>query len=207
MLALQPFIDQHQIELKAHSFLQFTPVKFDLPERFDVVFFGSPRALIFFKSQYEIPSKAVIACVGARTESLLKSMGYSIGFSGTDKGSISEVAAEFGTWLGERTAFFPSSSRTLGTITQEIPPRQKIVSTCYETTQVPKQLPPSEVCVFTSPSNVGAFLVDNALNPEQTIIAWGKSSAAALLSHGVEVDHVLKSPDVDSLLEVLEALD
>jgi len=207
LLTLHPFIDTHQIELTAHSFLNFTPVPFDLPERFDVVFFGSPRALMFFKSQYEIPSKAAIACVGSRTESLLQSMGYTIAFSGMNKGSISEVATEFATWLDTRTAFFPTSSRTLGTITDPIPPRQKIISTCYETTQIPKQLPSSEVCVFTSPSNVEAFLLENELNPNQTIIAWGKSSAAALHSHGVQVDHVLKSPDIACLLDVLERLD
>ncbi len=203
---LSPFLEDRSIELIATSFLQFQPVSFALDTSYDVIFFGSPRAVTFFKSQYEIPSTTEIACVGGKTAALLASMGHPIAFNGADKGSINEVAASFAAWVGKRTVLFPVSSRSLGTISSSIPERQRIIVPCYKTTVNSREIPKADVYVFTSPSNVEGFLGKNKLENTVIVIAWGESTAAALKSNNQPLNYTLETPDLKSLLSVLTQL-
>lgn len=207
IVALQQFADGHSIHLKAASFLQFKPVSFDLPRTFDVVFFGSPRAVTFFQSRYSIPKGVLVASVGGKTSALLKSMGYSVSFNGEGKGSISDVAKSFQDWLGERKALFPVSTRSLGTISKGLPSHQAIHVACYETQIVERELSDSfDVYVFTSPSNVEGFFAQNQLPKKAKVIAWGESTAKALNETTEASVTVLDHPSQEELISVLQTI-
>lgn len=174
-----------------------------MPGNVEIIFFGSPRAVMFFKAQHEIPTYMLIACVGAKTETLLNSMGHKISFSGDEKGSIHDVADAFAEWTGEKRVLFPVSSRTLGTIAQRIPEQQREIVTCYDTVVVPAPIAPCTAYVFTSPSNVEGFFASNELPEQSTVIAWGKSTERALREQTALEIHTLSEPTFDCLTETL----
>ena len=203
-LELQQFADANGIELTTKSFLEFKPVAFELNQKFDVIFFGSPRAVMFFQSRYSIPNNIPIASVGGKTTALLQSMGFEVRFSGENKGSISEVAQQFQDWLGNRVALFPVSTKSLGTISKVLPSNQAIHVECYETVIVEHQLKDQfDAYVFTSPSNVEGFFAQNSIPEGATVIAWGESTAKALRQHQVQEFQVLKEPSQATLASLL----
>lgn len=203
---LTAFAANHNTTVVAHSFLRFYPVSFLLPQSFDVLFFGSPRAVMFFKAQFDIPGSKAIACVGAKTEALLSSMGYTVSFSGDRKGTIHEVAEAFAQWAGDRRVLFPVSSRSIGTIAQRIAENRRETVVCYETKVVSSPVEPCDIYVFTSPSNVEGFFQSNSLPGNARVIAWGKSTEHALLEMHTPGILTLEEPSLDVLQETLQAL-
>ena len=200
-LELQQFADANEIRLTSKSFLQFNPVAFELPLAFDVLFFGSPRAVMFFQSRYAIPNNVLLASVGGKTTALLESMGHEVAFSGENKGSISEVAKHFQEWLGDRRVLFPVSTKSLGTISKGLPAHQALHVECYETVVMEHQLTEAfDAYVFTSPSNVEGFFAKNVIPEGAKVIAWGESTAKALVTIGLDEILKLQHPTIDELI-------
>ena len=67
LTTLKTFLKDRNEMLIAKTFLQFSPLAFQLERPFDIIFFGSPRAVMFFKAQMDIPASAKIACVSGKT--------------------------------------------------------------------------------------------------------------------------------------------
>ena len=206
VLDLRKFTDAHAIHLEAQSFLKFSPVEFQLPVSFDVIFFGSPRSVMFYQSRYSVPKTVQIAAVGGKTSALLQSMGYEVAFNGEGKGSISEVAKSFQDWLGDRKALFPVSSKSLGTISKGLPSHQVAHVECYETLITPTKLTDTfDAYVFTSPSNVEGFFMNNELPESSVVIAWGESTQHKLKK--LQLNPVtLSDPSFENLQEQLVKL-
>lgn len=205
---LQQFADAHQIEVFAQSFLQFSPLEFTLPESpFDVIFFGSPRAVMFYQSRNAISQNVAIAAVGGKTTALLESLGYTIAFNGEGIGGIAEVAQQFQEWLGDRTVLFPVSSKSLGTISKGLSNKQTFHVECYKTVVKELQLETTfDAYVFTSPSNVEGFFTGNSIPKDAKIIAWGESTAKALDNAGQDEMITLEQPTFQELIEKLKAI-
>jgi len=201
---LRTYSDLHELQLISTSFLEFLPISFTLTESYDVIFFGSPRAVMFFKANGDIPKSKLIASVGEKTMRLLESMGHEVAFSGKANHSISEVADDFKDWLKDRKALFPISSRSLGTISKSIPARQKVLIECYETKVSGKEIPPCDYYVFTSPSNVEGFFQKNKLPEKSIVVAWGESTAASIQKAGAAYDGVLQEPSIECLIDYLQ---
>ena len=198
--------------VESHSFLTFSLVEFEIVHPYDVIFFGSPRAVIFFKSGESIPKGVEIGCIGDKTAELLESMGYTVSFRGKKSGEPGVVAEEFKVWLGGRRAsaslsprvLFPVSDRSLKTVAGVVAESQKEEVVVYSTTVKGKLVEVSDVYVFTSPSNVEGFFLDNVIPEGSKVVAWGKSCEGALGSKGVEVDYCLENSGFEELLGHLE---
>ncbi len=205
--------------VEAHSFLSFSPVEFELERPYDVIFFGSPRAVLFFMVGQSISEDVAIACVGNKTAELLESLSYDVAFRGKKSGEPKVVAEEFKVWLeGRRTSvlsrqaqddalsprvLFPISNRSLKTISGEIAEDQKEEVVVYSTEIVGRQVGVNDVYVFTSPSNVEGFFIDNVISEGAKVIAWGKSTERALVLRGVTVGCTLKSASFEEVLGYL----
>lgn len=155
--------------------------------------------MLFFKAQQEIPKSIEIACVGAKTAQLLESMGFQIAFNGSEEKDIHAVAASFKSWLGDRSVLFPTSDRSLHTISKGLPARQIREVIVYKTVVSGKAIPQQEIYVFTSPSNVEGFLSENTVPMDAHIVAWGKSTAHALESYGIS-SFILEEPSLTALI-------
>lgn len=203
---LNTWLTVEGISVHAHSFLHFSPISSPVPSPFEVIFFSSPRSVIFFLSQHALPSSAAIACAGEKTAEIVRSTGRSVDFVGQQSGDMAAVAEEFKQWCAGRSVLFPVSTRSLGTVIKTFPEAQRQELVVYETTTQGKPVEACDLYVFTSPSNVEGFLMDNMVANGAKVIAWGKSTASYLEKRGIVPTQVLKTPTIEILKEYLGSL-
>ncbi len=203
---LVEFCKENDFELFAHSFLSFKAIPFDFPVESDVVFFGSKRGVEYFIDQKSIPENIEIACVGNGTANYIKSKGYNPSFIGEKSGKIDSVAEDFKTWLGDRKVVFAQAKDSNRSIAKEIDPTISTEISVYETIINSEKIVESDIYVFTSPSNVDGFLLENRIAENSMIIAWGDTTEKHLIKNGFTVHQKLKNSTISELLEILHCL-
>lgn len=197
------FFHERQIEVFAHSFLQFEAIPFEQSKPYEVIFFGSPRAVFFFLEQEIIPEGVLIGCIGKITAESLVEKGYVPHFVGSVSGDPSEVAQNFKVFAGNRKVLFPQSTSSNRSVSSVFESNQRMEISIYTTKVYPKQIENCDHYVFTSPSNVEGFLLQNSIPNTAVIIAWGKTTEASLLENNIQVTHTLKSASLPELMTVL----
>ncbi len=199
---LVQFCATNQIELIAESLISFEEVSFQLESSYDVIFFSSIRAAIYFLRNAKIPTRKAVACIGNQTAVKLKKLNIHADFVGETSGVPSEVAAHFLNWLGKRTVLIPLSERSNHSIASKIPSVQCVEKIVYRTKLSPKKIKKVDMYVFTSPSNVESFLKANN-KPEGKAIAWGETTKKFLLSKDILPIASLKKSSTNELIELL----
>ena len=198
---LKQFCAFQNIDLHATSQLSFEAVPFTVIEPFEVVFFSSVRAGRFFLRSYDGPlSSLQFACIGEETA---QKFNIEFAFVGKEAGNPEKVAEKFKNWLGDKRLLIPHSSLSHKTIAAIIPSTQCESVCVYNTLLSPQSIPESEVYVFTSPSNLAAFLQKNQVPESAKVIAWGNTTEKALRNRKVQVSKTLNKAQLEELLEVL----
>jgi uroporphyrinogen-III synthase len=203
---LVEFCKENDFELVAHSFLSFKAIPFDFPVETDVVFFGSKRGVEYFIDQQSIPENIEVACVGNGTANYIKSKGYNPSFIGEKSGKIDSVAEDFKTWLGDRKVVFAQAKDSNRSFSSVINSSNSTEISVYETIINSATIVESDIYVFTSPSNVDGFLLENSISEYSIIIAWGDTTEKHLIKNGFTVRKKLKNSSISELLEVLHCL-
>ena len=174
--ALVAFCEQESIDLTAHSFLNFSPLQFQVPENIECVFFSSPRAVRFFLAETKLKSSTLIAVAGKSTAKSIEELGYHVSFIPSESGKIQASTVEFKNWLGNRKVIFPTSTISNKSYSRNLNPEQFKLLEVYITKLVPKQIAPADILVFTSPSNVDGYFIKNKITHDCKVIAWGEST-------------------------------
>ncbi|MDB9990552.1 hydroxymethylbilane synthase [Flavobacteriales bacterium] len=171
------------ISLTAESLIEMKILKIDSLPSCDWIFINSAFAvnsIMYLKNS--LKSKK-IAAFGQSTAKYLQKSGLKVEFVG--EGVPSDVAQSFSSILkSEEKVFFPSSNRSLGTVQSVLENRNKIVLETYQTLIIDKKVENHDFLVFTSPSNVEAFLLSNKVK-NQKIISIGPSTTKALNNAGI----------------------
>lgn len=202
----QSTFDELNIEVLAHSFLQFEAIPFQVKESYEAIFFGSPRAVDFFLSQEIIPANTIIGCIGEITAQSLIKFGLQSAFTGTNSGDASMIAREFKAFVGDKKILFPQSNISNRSVSSVFDSTQIIEISIYKTAVYSKAIPYSNIYVFTSPSNVDGFLEENEINETSIVIAWGKTTEKYLLSKNLAVNYVLKNSTIEELLDLIKTI-
>ena len=201
------FAQENEIELIAHSFLQFEAIPFKIKSSYEAIFFGSPRAVDFFLKQEKLHSSVFIGCVGEITAQSLIEKGYTPNYIGKSSGDTSKIAIEFKELVKDKKVLFPQSSISHRSIASLFPPDQIEEISIYKTATYSKSIPTCDYYIFTSPSNVDGFLIENKFPLTAKIIAWGKTTEKYLIKKGVKVKYTLKNSSVEELIEYFNKLD
>lgn len=202
VLQLRNFCIEHGIKLTALSQISFAKNKFIVRKPYEVVLFTSPRSAAFFFNFQSIPAHVKIACVGPGTASYLEKKGFVVDFTGPVPGDPVQNARYFADWLGIRSVLFPQSNLGMSSMSKFLSPAQFEHVQVYSTEFHSEIIPPHEVYIFTSPSNVESFLVKNQ-RPEGKIIAWGKSTEQALMANDVNVSYTLSTSAENEVINYL----
>ena len=203
---LQNFCQEKEIELIAHSFLQFESIPFTVDFNYEAIFFGSPRAVDFFLEQEKLNASVFIGCVGEITAQSLIEKGYTPNFIGKSSGDTSKIAIEFKELVGNKIVLFPQSSISNRSIPSVFPAEQIKEISIYKTATYSKIISNCDYYVFTSPSNVDGFLIENKFPSSAKIIAWGKTTEKYLIEKGVKVEHTLNNSTVEELIEYCKSV-
>lgn len=203
--SLVRFALEKKVDLFPQSLIDFIDLKNTTTAVYSVVFFSSPRSFNYFISSNKLPDTVDIGVIGEGTKKYLNDYFSQIDFVGKNAGNPAQVASDFKAWLGDRKVLFPQAKKSHETISAVIPENQKIVLPVYETVARPVVIPPQDVYVFTSPSNVISFLQLNTLPIGSKVIAWGETTRKACEKQGITVWKTLQKSTYEELIALLEA--
>lgn len=197
-------------ELIHFPMIRFNEVDFAEPDpaSYDIIFFSSSRSVNFFLAKVLPSPQHKLACIGETTAQALKDWGYTADFIGIKSGHPETVSKQFEQFVGEKRVLFPQSNISHQSMQRRLVDDQTINLVVYETFLVPLKLTMKpDILVFTSPSNVRAFLQMNQLDlAQQQIIAWGTTTASYLEQSNIRVDFTLEKSDAQSLIDALDII-
>jgi hydroxymethylbilane synthase len=196
----QKSLRDNGFKVHAESLIEVSAVPFKEFPKTDWIFFNSKNAArFFFASKPEI-GNSKIAAVGIATATYIRSLGFDVSFVGEEH-STKITAKSFAKKLQKESVLFPQSKQSLQTIAANIPAEQRFVLDVYETVEKDDKLElDCEIIVFTSPSNVRAFLQKNTLE-EKKVISIGSATAFSLQGVTCAEHHVARKPSELCLLE------
>ena len=197
------FLLENDQSLIAQSFLSFEKAPFQLKKAFDIVFFNSPRSVKFFLENYKLTDDILIGCTGFKTAEIVASFGYPVHFIGNEASKTSQIAAEFKEWCNGRKVLFPISNISLKTISTVFSEEEKEELVVYKTNVEGLDIPDCDTYIFTSPSNVRGFLINNSIPNNAKVISWGESTTRELGVSGIVVNHVLLNATIEELFDIL----
>ncbi len=202
---------KHKIEVDARSLIRTVPVIMKLDPYIlkdtDWIFFSSKNAVeYFFNLKPELPADVKFGVMGAGSEEVLRTKGHFTTYTGVGIDSA-EVAHEFAKLANGTKVLFPGSEGSLKSIQKALSLDTKVVDLpVYETVlEEDIEMTSADVLVFTSPSNVTAYFAENLLDPDQKVIAIGKSTGRKLDEMGTRYTLPF-SPDEVGLAEAVFGL-
>lgn len=152
------------------------------------VFFSSPNAVKSVLTQVVLPEEMKIAVLGEGTRLAVETFDRKADFVGQDA-DAAVVARAFSQDLGVHNVWIPKSDKSLNRVEIQLPPEQVRSQITYRNTPVSKRLGITpDVLVFTSPSNVEGFLLENTIHANQCIISIGNTTKEYMLERLPEID-------------------
>ncbi|MEQ1733161.1 MAG: hydroxymethylbilane synthase [Bacteroidia bacterium] len=171
----------------------------------DWIFFSSKNAVHhFFEQAKQISPTVKMATLGDATAQELYNYVTQIHFIGKGN-NIEEIGKAFFKQVQtNNTVLFPQAKAGNRSIQQQAHNTAQVIdAVVYETITTPALITPHNVYVFTSPSNVTSYLINNSIDVNGSYIAIGESTAKALLQAGVT--HI-KTPRDFSDIAMLEVI-
>ncbi|AMR31641.1 porphobilinogen deaminase [Mucilaginibacter sp. PAMC 26640] len=201
-------LEKNKIEIEARSLIRTvrTITRFDsyILKHIDWVFFTSKNAVeYFFQLKPQFTKNVKFGVMGTGSEDMLRKNGYFADFVG-ESNDTTEVAADFAAIANGLAILFPGADNPMRSIQQGLSADTKIIDLpVYETVlEENVQQTGADILVFTSPSNVEAYFIDNLLQPQQKVIAIGKSTGKKFEEMGVSYKLPF-SPDEIGLAEAV----
>jgi hydroxymethylbilane synthase len=169
-------------QIEGKSLIEFKQIRIKYLPQTDWVFFSSKHAVRYFMSQKpELPEGIKFACIGTSTSAELRAFGKRADFIGQNT-DIKLVGKQFSSKIGNARVLFPIARGSMQSIQWQMVKRDNVFNMeVYATLKHSIEVSPEhEVLVFTSPSNVEAYLEKNKILPHQKLIAMGESTGKAL---------------------------
>ena len=175
----------------------------------DWIFFSSKNAIEYFFSLNPLISKKTkFGVLGRASEDVLRKFGRVPEFNGEEEGiDTADIAKEFAELANGCNVLFPGAKDSLRTIQKALSPGTKIIDLPVYETIIEDNIEPifADVLIFTSPSNVEAYFVDNLIEPGQKVICIGRATGRKFDEMGMKYT-LPYSPDEIGLVEAVFGL-
>ncbi|MET1057469.1 MAG: hydroxymethylbilane synthase [Pedobacter sp.] len=205
-------LEKNNIEIEGRSLIRTFPIVNVLDpfylKHIDWIFFSSRNGVeYFFNLKPTLPKHVKFGVVGRGSEDALRKFGHLADFVG-ETGDITEVAEVFSPLVKGATVLFPRAQDSLLTIQKSLSADTKVVDLPIYETVIEEDIDQThaDILIFTSPSNVEAYFVDNLLEPGQKVIAIGNSTGKKFDEMGVQYA-LPYSPDEIGLAEAVFGID
>jgi len=181
--ALYKFAKHYQHTLIAKSCVEISHQAFSVEEPYQWVFFTSKHSVKSYLKQ-QGKERVNYAALGEATAGVAQQQGLSLSFIG--EGDVEHVAQQFKTKLNATDkVLFPISDVSLKHVQSTLAQQQVINAISYTTKAKAVSVPEADVYIFTSPSNVEAFLKHNSIPSNAKTIAIGNATAQQLKQCGI----------------------
>jgi hydroxymethylbilane synthase len=205
-------LEKNNVEIEGRSLIRTFPIINKLDpfylKHIDWIFFSSRNGVeYFFNLKPALPKNVKFGVVGRGSEDALRKFGHLADFVG-ETGDIPEVAEEFSPLVKGLTVLFPRAQDSLQTIQKSLTADTKVIDLPIYETVIEEDIDQThaDILIFTSPSNVEAYFVDNLLEPGQKVIAIGNSTGKKFDEMGVQYT-LPYSPDEIGLAEAVFGID
>lgn len=194
------------IDLIEAPFIRIDPVlDVEIPQT-DWIFFSSPNGLDIYFTNYPLLAKK-IGVYGAGTESRLKLNGIQADFVGDTSKTPTEIGDEFFESLNPTdSVLFPLSQLSKKSIALMNKENRVIEKVVYTTSIDGSEIPPVNVAILTSPSNIDGYLMNNQVkNTRFIVLGTTSKNHFESLNLGAEV-YVPESASEEAVILLLEQL-
>lgn len=169
---------------------------------FDWVFFNSKESAKYFFQHFDEPPQVKYAAVGQGTADVA-SKHVPISFIGKNA-DTEAVGREFAEVVGTSVVLFPISSISKRTVQRALPSKQCIDFTCYHTSPIARKVEHYHTAIFSSPSNIDGFLIENKNRQVENVICYGATTAHRALKAGFSGIYTLKEITPSSILRAIK---
>lgn len=197
--------NKNKLNLIQQPFIEIAPIKnLEVPAT-DWIFFSSPQGVAVYLKNYAIQAKYV-AALSSGTAKELEKNNVAINFVGDAQKSTEEIGQDFFKLVNDKKhVLFPISSISLKKLASQGNKNQVINWVCYETNLVGQKINVSpDFIVFTSPSNVDGYLIENKIPESTQAIAIGNTTKNQLEKLGFKNVQVPTSTEEKDLIACLE---
>ena len=159
-------------------------------QEFEWVFFNSKESVRYFFQHFAHPPQVKYAAVGHGTAELAAKH-VPISFIGKNA-DTENVGREFAEIVGNATVLFPISSISKRSVQRALPSKQCLDFICYHTSPVARKVEHYKTAIFSSPSNIDGFLMENKPRQIENIVCYGATTAHRALKAGFSGIYTLK---------------
>jgi hydroxymethylbilane synthase len=191
-------------EVNGISLITFNTIAIKNMPQTDWIFFSSKHAVEnFFKQQPNVANQK-LGAIGKSTADAIRKFGKRAEFIGQST-DTKTIGKQFAARVGSATVLFPIAKGSLRSVqSQFVKKEQTFDINVYETIEHSQiKIPQADILIFTSPSNVNAYLKDNKVETHHKVIAMGGATEAELRKHGVRKCTLPKSFDDLGILQAV----
>ncbi len=169
----------------ASSLIEFRQIDIKVVPVSDWIFFTSKHSVKYFLKQKPKLWDVKFGCISKQTAFALRQFGYSSAFIGQGI-DTKIIGKQFSSMAGRSKVLFPVAKESMNSVQQQILKQEQVINLpVYETIKHPKKVDAdTAILVFTSPSNVLAYLELNKVQSVQKAVAMGEATANALRKGG-----------------------
>lgn len=168
-------------EVEGKSLIEFKQIRIKELPKTEWIFFSSKHAVRYFFQQEPKLENVKFGCIGTSTSAEMRAFGRRADFIGQST-DIKLVGKQFSSKVGNSKVLFPIARGSMQSIQWQMVKRDNVINLeVYATLKHSVEVSPEyEILIFTSPSNVEAYLEKNQIQPHQKVIAMGESTGKAL---------------------------
>lgn len=176
------------IKLIAEPLIKTTRIPFSYTPQTKWIFFSSKNAIrYFFEQSPVLPDGIKFGVISTASEEYLNMLGKNCDFVGWGTDLV-KIGKSFATVLRNDSVLFPQAMDSLRTIQKQIAFTNTLYNLyTYKTIiRTDFNIPYTNILIFTSPSNVEAYMRKYSIDFRQTIIAMGATTKYKLTQSGVK---------------------
>jgi len=172
-------------EVIGRSLIEFAKIPLKYFPETDWIFFSSKHAVIYFFLQKPELQNQKFGCIGKSTADEIRKFGKRAEFIGTST-DTRLTGKQFASRVGNGTVLFPMAKGSLRSIQNGFVKAEQVIDLpVYETLEHNEEkISPTDILVFTSPSNVQSFLKANRIDKKQKLVALGEATGSTLRKSG-----------------------
>lgn len=156
----------------------------------DWIFFNSPKsAKLFFQTYPELELENLkFAGLSTGTSKEIKKWTNRVDYTGSSSAKTEAIAKDFLSIANGAKVLVPCGKQTVGTLKKEDGKAKTVQEVVFYDTLPNNWIAPTDfdLILFTSPSNVDAYIQNHEVRPDTICLAIGDKTAESIEKHGLQ---------------------
>lgn len=181
-------LEKYDVTIIDEPLIKFTQIPFSYTPQSKWIFFSSKNAIdYFFVQRPEIADGTLYGVIGKHSAAHLSTFGKTADFIGEGV-DVAQIAKHFREVLKDDSVLFPQAMDSMRSIQKYIAFSNTLFNLYTYKTAIRDdfEIPYTNIVIFTSPSNVNAYLAKYKIDERQRVIAMGSATRFRLSEFGIK---------------------